>query len=507
MICLKEKIKKQVSTEMLYAFVGSFLTGFLGHIYVFTHNYVNWDGLYYFYVEDLAMYPSGRWFLGIATAISGKYTMPIVIGILSIFYLSLGNALLVKFFEVRNRQCALLIGSLISLSPVVTGTFTYMFTADGYFLAYLFAVIAAYVLKYSKKTILAILAGGGILCLSLGIYQAYGAVTIIILMLDGIILLLGQEDNKKVFWKIARYVMALLAGFISYFTINNICLKIQNTTLNEYQGLADMNRISVKSILLNIPRQYPSTFEYLRIGELFSYNSIMRFGYIVISILGLCALIQFIMISKKPIRICLAILDFAALPIILNMFCLVSENTVNHLLMKMCWLMPAVFLFSISTKLNFKYSAILKAFLLLSVMVIAFNYWQIANIVYVNIEQRQQRTYTLASRILNRMENLDGYYEGIPVFVPGMVWEEGGLLPGELYNVPGAKGKYYVRTGVQLTFVFRDYLGVPFNYQYDVDVQDSIINNEEYIEMPVWPDRECMKIIDGVLVIRFPDKQ
>lgn len=58
------KIFKHISTEMIYAFIGTLSMGFLGHMYIFTHNFVNWDGIYYFYIEDMTLAESGRWLLG-----------------------------------------------------------------------------------------------------------------------------------------------------------------------------------------------------------------------------------------------------------------------------------------------------------------------------------------------------------------------------------------------------------------------------------------------------------
>lgn len=497
---------KHIPMEMMYAFIGTLLIGFLGHMYIFTHNFVNWDGITCFYIDDMSMVESGRWLLGGAAAISGKFTMPFVIGTLSLIYMAIGNSLLVSFFEVKKKINALLIAGLVVLSPIVTGTFTYMFTADAYFLAYLLSILAAFGAKRINKLWVRVPVAGGLLCASLGIYQAYGAVAIILLMLDSVILLLTAEDTKKIIMKIGSYIGSIMLGFFSYMIIMNIFLKWRNVTLNDYQGISGLNSLSLGNMLKRIPKQYEYTWKYITTSELTHYNFFMFICFICILIIGIALLLYLSFKTHKIYRFFWIMLDLVALPIALNMFNLVSDDTTNHLLMKMSWLMPIVLIICLSERIEAKYYEPLQIIMAVAVLVITFFYYQMANIVYVNIEQRQERTYTLATRLLWRMDQIDGYFDGIPIVVTGLPWiEASNWLPGELYGIPGAIGRYYVMSGYQFVQVYFNYLGVPFNYQWDSALVDDIMETTEYREMGIWPDKNSMKIINEVLVIRFPD--
>lgn len=499
------KIGKHISREMLYAFIATLVFGFFGHMYIFVNNFVNWDGNYYFWAESLGMVESGRWLLGGAIALSGKFTMPFVIGTFSLLYMALGNGLLVKFFSLKKKENAIILAAIIVLSPVVTGTFTYMFTADGYFLAYMLSILAACSVKCFTHPFCGIVTASIFLCMSLGIYQAYGTVTIILLMLDSAILLLSAANIKDITCKIARYIVAILMGFAGYFIILNYSIQSKNVQLSEYQGIAELNNFNLYKIISNIPKQYGDVFRYILVGELTHYNIYVFVSYIVIFIFGISILAYLMAKGHRVLRVPWILLDIISLPIVLNLFCLISEQTVNHLLMKMSWLMPVIFVIAISEKINNEIFNKFRCLLVIAVVTISFFYYQIANIVYVNIEQRQQRTYTLALRILNRMDHVIGYYDGIPIIVTGSLWEEGGsFLPGELYNIPGAKGKYYIMSGYQLVQVYFYYLGVPFNYQWDVTLQEKITKTDQYQNMGSWPESNSMEIIDGVLVIKFP---
>ena len=432
--------------------------------------------------------------------------MPFVIGTLSVAYIAVGNSLLVKFLEIKKRINALLIAGLVVLSPIVTGTFTYMFTADAYFLAYLFSILAVCSAKWIKNLWGRVSIAGVFLCASLGIYQGYGAVAIILLMLDSIILLLTVDDTKKIIIKISSYIVSISFGLISYMIIMNISLKWKNVMLSGYQGISGLQSLSIVDMLNRIPEQYDYTWKYITNGELTHYNSLMFTSFICILIIGIAALLYLTFQAHRIYRLFWIVLDLAALPVVLNMFSLVSDDTVNHLLMKMSWLMPIAFIIYLEERIETKYFKPVRTIVAVAVMIITFFYYQIANIVYVNIEQRQERTYTLATRLLWRMDQLEGYFDGIPIVITGTPWTEtSNWLPGELYGIPGAVGKYYVISGYQFVQVYFNYLGVPFNYQWDSALANEVMKTTEYQEMGIWPDNNSVKIINEVLVIRFPD--
>jgi len=349
----EELLRKINTRQNRYAIISTFCFGLIVHMYILVHNFVNHDGIYYFYIDKLDMTVSGRWFLDVATGLTGSFTMPWLIGIISLLYIAIGNALLICFFEINRLSSILCVVGLVVASPVATGTFLYMFTADAYFLAYALSVGAAFVIK-KHRNFYSLLFGSIMLSFSLGIYQAYGQVTVILLVFDSIIILLQSDKTVEEWKKICRYVLALLFGGGMYAVILNIALKIKNVQIGSYQGINEVSDLSISKILRGIPQCYIETMEYYLNGEL-TANTKFVFLIFVCSIFLTCGLlIKMAVKTPRKINICLCVCAIFLIPVVLSPYSLVSDTTVNHLLMKMSWIIPWVFSVALFRKGRYK---------------------------------------------------------------------------------------------------------------------------------------------------------
>ena len=159
------KIKKQ----WRLGFLSAFLLGLLIHMPVLLSDIPNHDGLASMYF-DQNMITSGRWFLMAACGASSFFTVPWVIGLLGLFFLSLTAAALCEFLEVRESWAVVAVSGLLVSFPALASTFAYVFTLDGYMLALLLSVLSV---LFTKKWRRGFLPGAVCLAFSLGIYQGY----------------------------------------------------------------------------------------------------------------------------------------------------------------------------------------------------------------------------------------------------------------------------------------------------------------------------------------------
>jgi len=106
---------------------------------------------------------SGRWglegaFLFNCILLNVNSSMPVINGVISLFFIAVSTCLVVKIFGVESCFYGGLIGGVMAAFPVVASTFLFMFTAPYYFCALFFAVFATYlILKkgyYLKGTFL-----------------------------------------------------------------------------------------------------------------------------------------------------------------------------------------------------------------------------------------------------------------------------------------------------------------------------------------------------------------
>jgi len=162
---IKQKIKKEWKT----AFFASLILGLLIHMPIMLQDIPNHDGLDSMHF-DQNMITSGRWFLTVACGISSYYTLPWLIGVLSVLYLAVTCVLLTEFLEIKDTAIIVLVSGLLVSFPALASTFSYVFTMDGYMMALLLAVASVLLTKKYKWGFLV-----GSLCLacSMGTYQAY----------------------------------------------------------------------------------------------------------------------------------------------------------------------------------------------------------------------------------------------------------------------------------------------------------------------------------------------
>ena len=205
-------IKKK---EYALPFMSAVLVGFLTHMFLFTNKLPNADAMTSFYF-DQNMVTSGRWFLTVVCGISSYYDLNWVIGFLSIFYMAVTAVFVSEFFEVKTLTVRVCIGAFLVTFPALTATFAYLYTADGYMLAFLLAVLAAYLTKKFKW---GFVAGAVCLTLSIGSYQAYLAATVLLCLFDMIKMCLMNESIQKIWARGWRYFVMGATGGVLYYVI------------------------------------------------------------------------------------------------------------------------------------------------------------------------------------------------------------------------------------------------------------------------------------------------
>ena len=163
------KWKQKITKKDYAVFFMAVVAGFLTHMRVFVSDIPNHDGMSGIHF-DQNMITSGRWFLRVACGISSDYTLPWLIGVLCVLYLAVTAVLLQRFFRVKHTYTGMLLAAVLVVYPTLASNFAYIFTADGYMLALLLAVLAVFLVERSKWSFLY---GAAALGFSMGIYQAY----------------------------------------------------------------------------------------------------------------------------------------------------------------------------------------------------------------------------------------------------------------------------------------------------------------------------------------------
>ena len=138
-----------------------------------------------------------------------------------------------KIFDVKKKVTAIIIGAAVVSFPTVASVMMYNYVADSYALSFLLATLAALLMTNKKpKYILAAI----LIALSVGIYQAYITVTIMILLCYLITYVLNNADIKDFFLKSVKFLLTGIGGMLLYYLVLTVILKITCIELLEYQG-------------------------------------------------------------------------------------------------------------------------------------------------------------------------------------------------------------------------------------------------------------------------------
>ncbi len=498
--------KQKITKSDCYSFFTVVIVGLLTHMRVFVSDIPNHDGMSSIYF-DQNMITSGRWFLRVACGISSDYTLPWLIGVLCVLYLGLTAVLLQRFFRVKHTFTAMLLGAILVTYPTLASNFAYIFTADGYMMALLLAVLAVFLVERSQ---LGFLWGAVALGFSMGIYQAYISFTMILAVFAvcrGWFFGSAFKEKLQITW---RYIAMGGLGAALYYVMLQILLLVQKTELSGYQGIGEGNSNSLLQTLVLIYKDF--VVHTLR-GNIMMQEGVLAFAIIIL--VAVAALVLLVALyragSLKSIWTYLAAgVAVVVLPVCFNAILLISPDVIYHALMRYQWvLIPMFALVILDRHMEVGNPARMQAVISWAgiglAAVIAFRYTTICNIGYFNLEKKFEKTYSYCLRLLEQMEETPGYYHGMPVAMIGVVGDHylpsTDLTVGVTDSLIGVNGDYLFYTAENYKAFIAYYFGVNIETVPLEDMVD-IIQTPEYKELSVFPKENSMKVVDGILYIR-----
>lgn len=536
-----QTISRRIKKEWKIAFFACFLMGLLAHMPILLSDIPNHDGLDSMHF-DQNMITSGRWFLTVACGFSSYYTLPWVIGLLGLVYLGLAAAALCGLLEIRKSWAAAACGGLLAVFPAIASTFAYVFTLDGYMLAVLLAVSAVAFTKKSKK---GFLPGAVCLAFSMGIYQGYlsFAVTLSLFMIlkifaqdrkEGTSLKSGRSDLGGKIRESLHFLYMGVLGAGLYYGILQILLKLQGKELGGYQGIDGMvsGPASGAGILYAVVEMYRDFLSFTFRGNVL-YQNIYGAGACILlaaaGFAGIFAVLKNRKCWKNPAIFCIMIAAAAMLPLAANIILLISPSVTYHLLMRYQWVLYPIGAVALAGAqrgreqnpegragslddrqqetsesnsagtLWREWSGCIGAFVLIFCFLIT------DNIAYSNLQKRYEKTYAYCIRLLDRIEQTEGYYPGIPIAMVGVVGEEQypvtDLTGSVTANMTGIGGDSLLYRGDNYREFIKNYLGATLNIL-PAEAMAEMYYSDEYIDMDSFPGENSIRIIEGIMYIK-----
>ena len=359
---MEEKVNDRVSgtpavgewKKTLYrCLITAAVAGILAHAFML-FNKIGWHDDFRHTFDVGGTYMSGRWALGLLASLMKSLfgmnvSLPGFNGFLSLFFIALSAWLIILRFRIRRVLDQIFVTAIMICFPVVTATFSYMFTAPYYFFSLLCATAGAYLVtdcldifldgkKAREGTrvldrvpgILRLAGGLLLLVFSMGIYQAYlvSAICFIFFYLFSRSL---DEDTDSRRWILTCLAAAAAAGvgLLLYFVFNKLALRWKGLEMGTYQGLNSMTQFGLTEILSGIRNCYRTFFGIFKRG----YQGLFTLGTSRKILLILCALtvLEIVILTVAKVRSILQwifILSLLALsPLVLQLIVLMTSNS------------------------------------------------------------------------------------------------------------------------------------------------------------------------------------
>lgn len=510
---------KQIEKKYIVTFISTIVIGLFAHAFIMLnvlHNYDNitntpkggWVGL-----------SSGRWLLELLQNFANNhgwnYNIPVFKCFLALIILSLSSCLIISIYHINDMIYCILTGGVLVTFPSVTSMMFFSYCVHYYAVAIFLVVFAIYLVKKGRLVIPAIL-----MAMSCGIYQAYFplAITMILLLFlyEMITSHYSFTDNLV---RGIKYVFILILGLTLYYIVLQLFLSMYKVELSDYKGINQMgiNLNEIPVILKNVYAtffKFPFT-EYWDINQSFLAKACILLFYIISA-----ALIAVSLHKKQGLVKLEIIVSTAMLPVAVNAILVMCHEdyiyTIMVYSMVFLYLLPVILIETFndcSSELSHSkkvFIDIQNAVITLLLSLVIVNYIWNANGNYLSLYYADQQTIHYFQTLITRIKSTENYTDELPVLYVGKTIEDASFHHFIYEDTPFLYGgnntsTYLINSYSRLRWVKR-YLGFNPPQLTDQKEIDSFSNNAAVMAMPCYPDDGSIKIIDGVIVVKFSEE-
>lgn len=514
-INIVEFYRKQ-KKEYKIAFFSTFLIALLTHIYKFSNTLPNHDSIYNYY-SNQNMLGSGRWALSAACGISSYYDLPWINGLLSCLFIALTVVVIVKLFELDNPIQISLIGALLAVAPATTETFFFLFTADGYMISMLLSALAVYFSRIEEKRVSRIIFSAICVCISCAIYQAYVSFALVLAVCWFIVALFDNKYTKQEQRRwILRQIIIYVSALVVYYIIWKLLMFVSGTTVNNYQGMESVGQISpylIRHGIISSIKTFVSHFLQWNIFEHgFTLYNVLNIVFLIIMSIGLgIACVRSKILKRKQEFILFLLCMIAIIP-----FACLWHFTSDSVGYRNMMLQSLTLLFIFTAIIYEKWcKSITKNIVCIFLGIIVFHNALIANISYFYMNLSYERTYAEGLEMAMEIHDLQDKYEFDKITIIGdklvdVQWE---IVDKKTGKPAPTRSVNMLTSMLETSLLYNEEHTIPFlNATYGIELErlsgeeKQRIQNSAYVEnMPCWPSKGSMAVVDDVLIIKLSD--
>jgi len=507
--------KKEFLRIMLYVFIfGIVAHGFCFFNANFSHDSL--DQLDYNFDRQLIAVSVGRFARPLYCLFRGNIASPLLIGTLSLLFFSIGIYYLFEILSIKEKVYQIIgCGILITCGSLTSLFATYMHDADSYALAFLLVTLGM-TCSVKNKNILAV----ALYTLSIGIYQAYIQVAVVGFLILSFSRIVGSDDWKIEARGLFKHLILIAISMVMYFVIHKLVVLaisglFRASEAGAYNSVSKVGKISLGSIVSNVI----NALKVEVIWFVFPKSERWLLAFLINLFILVVSFISIIKICKKRqlkrSSVMFIVFLFLALPFGMNIIGIVSG--VNHDLTIFSFYFCYIFcmsIFSVRKKVEGEefqpkehrlYIAIAVA---LSIFI--FNSIILSNKAYVRKDLETKATLSVMTRIMDRIEQTEGY-------VPG---ETKIAFVGDMDTSPLTKARdsFQIRlTGFDYNYnvtnnfqtmgskldTYGRYLNTYLGYNAIVDYYTRWDLDPDVKQMPCFPDKDSCRIFGDTMIVKL----
>lgn len=507
------KLWQRVPGYIRLTYIAALVLGLLTHLYMFTNKFTNHDDLSQMFFADYGK-ASGRWLLPTVLELDGNFSMPWLIGMLSILCLAGVPCFVVALLRIRQPLGCVVTAALLVTFPTVTATFGFMFSADAYFFSLLLAVFGAYLsVRWGWK---GSLLGAVAITLSLGVYQAYLPVAAV-LMVGALLFetLDGEASLRALLWKGVRLAATLAVALLAYLVV--VRFTTRDTGLTDYEGISDMGKLSLGELPQLVVLSYKKYGAFFLRDRWHCHASYLP--YVLLLTALVTVVLGVLLLLRRRIgtgRTLLALFLVGIYPLAGGLiYVMVPKGFVHiHMMYGLVFLLIAPIALMEYSRPVLQEGSKTRVFhvmgswvILLTMALTAYSYGITDNNAYLKADLGMRQCEAYSNRLLARVESAEGYEPGMPVVLVGSTQREAALSPTPELDASDLVGIFNMgdlRTFYTYGHFLRYYLGFSQPvYAGNSELARSLADTARVQAMPLYPLAGSVQVMDGRVVVKL----
>lgn len=462
----------------------------------------------------------GRFMQPIYWRLRGSIGAPYIVGMFSYLWVMLSAYIVSKLLDIRSNMAQFLLSGVMVGSLTLTATnATYINWADIFMLALLLNVFAAYLLLKPVKKLWVF--APVLLMTAMALYQAYIQVYVALVMIWAVKQILAKGNSlQRTLLRCVKSAGILLLSMVVYAVVWKYILKVTGIQPERgYNGLTEVGHYEGVCVPALLVEAYEYPFWYL-----WNVNARNRIVVLAVRIgilsYAVCATVYVLVKRRCSLPETVTVLGaLALLPLGMNCVYLISKGLVHDLILYSYCLVDVYAIAVTEYAIGLTEEAprqsiwtrwigrgVIATFPLMFCLLFL-DKTLYANQLYLRKDLEYDATLSVMTRVVDRLEQLDGYEAGkTPVAIKG-------LLVDSVFDQPRAafSGTEKV-TGMEKNLA-TTYEDTHWDYWSDVmgypivrsEHPEEVVNLPEVRDMPSFPQKGSVAMVQGVAVIKFSD--